>query len=158
LTRRVNSLSQSAHDHALHWNRHFPLHGCRGSTRLLKRLGKRYGEALADHRTILRTAARAYAGDEVDNQGDWPLGELAYRRWRAGLLAEVPAGTVEPYAAQIAGKWSRAAELWTALGCPYQAAWALTEGGDEDTLRRALDAFERLGARPASATVAARLR
>ena len=41
-----------------------------GSTRLLKRLGKRYGEALADHRKILRRAARAHAGEEVDNQGD----------------------------------------------------------------------------------------
>ena len=94
----------------------------------------------------------------VRYRADWPLGELAYWRWRAGLLVEVPAGAVEPYAAQIAGDWSRAAELWAALGCPYEAAWALAEGDDEDTLRRAFEAFERLGAKPASAMVAARLR
>ena len=88
---------------------------------------------------------------------DWPLGELAYWRWRAGRLAEVPAGAVEPYAAQIAGDWSRAAELWTALRCPYEAAWALADGDDENTLRRALDTFEQLGAKPAAAMVAARL-
>ena len=93
----------------------------------------------------------------VRYRADWPLGELAYWRWRAGLLAEVPAEAVEPYAAQIAGDWSRAAELWATLGCPYEAAWALAECDDEDALRRAFDAFERLGARPASAIVAARL-
>ena len=93
----------------------------------------------------------------VRYRADWPLGELAYWRWRAGLLAKVPVGAVEPYAAQIAGHWSRAAELWTALGCPYEAAWALAECDDEYALRRALDAFERLGAKPASAIVATRL-
>jgi class 3 adenylate cyclase/tetratricopeptide (TPR) repeat protein len=93
----------------------------------------------------------------VRYRADWPLGELAYWRWRAGLLAEVPAGAVEPYAAQIAGDWSRAADLWTALGCPYEAAWALADSDDEDILRRAFDAFEGLGAKPASAMVAARL-
>src|SRR6266568_2130945 len=41
-----------------------------GSTQLLKRLGKRYGEVLAEHRKILRTAAREHGGEEVDNQGD----------------------------------------------------------------------------------------
>jgi hypothetical protein len=48
--------------------------------------------------------------------------------------------------------------LWTALGCPYEPAWALAESDDEDTLRREVDAFDRLGAKPASAMVAARLR
>ncbi len=93
----------------------------------------------------------------VRYRADWPLGELAYWRWRAGLLSEVPARAVEPYAAQIAGDWSRAAELWTALGSPYEAAWALADADDEDNLRRAFDAFEQLGAKPASALVAARL-
>ena len=32
-----------------------------GSTLLLKRLGKRYGEVLAEHRKILRTAAREHS-------------------------------------------------------------------------------------------------
>ena len=41
-----------------------------GSTQLLKRWGKRYGEALAIHRQILRTAARQHGGEEVDRQGD----------------------------------------------------------------------------------------
>jgi predicted ATPase/class 3 adenylate cyclase len=41
-----------------------------GSTRLLQTLGKRYGEALAEHRRLLRTAFAKHRGCEVDTQGD----------------------------------------------------------------------------------------
>jgi YVTN family beta-propeller protein len=41
-----------------------------GSTRLLKELGPRYGEALAEHQHILRAAFAAHGGREVDTQGD----------------------------------------------------------------------------------------
>ena len=41
-----------------------------GSTQLLKQLGDRYGELLADHKRILREAADERDGREVDNQGD----------------------------------------------------------------------------------------
>ena len=41
-----------------------------GSTRLLQRLGDRYGDALAQHRRLLREAIARYRGQEVDNQGD----------------------------------------------------------------------------------------
>ena len=41
-----------------------------GSTELLKRLGDRYADALADHRRIVREAFRARGGEEVDTQGD----------------------------------------------------------------------------------------
>jgi class 3 adenylate cyclase/tetratricopeptide (TPR) repeat protein len=88
----------------------------------------------------------------------WPIGELAYWRWRAGIENEVPKLAAEPYALQIAGDWAHAAELWTQIGCPYEAALALADADDEDTLRRALDELERLGARPAAAIVAERLR
>jgi tetratricopeptide (TPR) repeat protein len=88
---------------------------------------------------------------------EWPLGELAFWRWRAGLLREVPGKAAEPYAAQIAGDWLRAAQLWTAIGCPYEAAVALADADDPEVLRRALDAFDGLGAGPAAAMVASRL-
>jgi class 3 adenylate cyclase/tetratricopeptide (TPR) repeat protein len=87
----------------------------------------------------------------------WPIGELACWRWRAGLEVEVPTGAAEPYAAEIAGDWARAAELWTEIGCPYEAALALSDADDEDALRRALDEFQRLGAQPAAEMVARRL-
>ncbi len=41
-----------------------------GSTQLLKRLGKSYGDVVADHRKILRTAVRDHGGEELDTQGD----------------------------------------------------------------------------------------
>jgi class 3 adenylate cyclase/DNA-binding CsgD family transcriptional regulator len=88
----------------------------------------------------------------------WPIGELAYWRWRAGLAEEIPMKAAEPYALQIAGDWSRAAEIWTEIGCPYEAALALIEADDDDALRRALDEAQHLGARPLATIVARRLR
>jgi tetratricopeptide (TPR) repeat protein len=87
----------------------------------------------------------------------WPLGELAYWRWRAGLLSEAPPGAAAPYAAQIAGDWARAAELWAEIDCPYETALALGDADDEDTVRRAADDLQRLEAVPAAAIVARRL-
>ncbi len=88
----------------------------------------------------------------------WTTGELAYWRWRAGLLEEPPSRVTEPYALEIAGQRERAAELWTTIGCPYEAALALAEADDEADLRRSLKEFQRLGAVPAAAIVSRRLR
>jgi predicted ATPase/DNA-binding SARP family transcriptional activator len=41
-----------------------------GSTRLLRELGADYAQALEGHRELLRTSFAAYAGHEVDTQGD----------------------------------------------------------------------------------------
>lgn len=41
-----------------------------GSTRLLRELGDRYAEALAEHRRLLRDVFSSYRGVEVDTQGD----------------------------------------------------------------------------------------
>ncbi len=86
------------------------------------------------------------------------IGELAYWRWRAGVREETPPGAAEPYALQIRGDWKRAAELWTEIGCPYEAALALMDADDEATLRQSLEELQRLGAQPAAAIVARRLR
>jgi DNA-binding CsgD family transcriptional regulator/tetratricopeptide (TPR) repeat protein len=87
----------------------------------------------------------------------WVIGELALWRWRAGILGKPPQEMAEPYRLQIVGEWGRAAEMWTQLGCPYEAAASLMDG-DEPAMRRAHTEFERLGARPAAAIVARRLR
>jgi DNA-binding CsgD family transcriptional regulator len=93
---------------------------------------------------------------EVGNP--WVIGELACWRWRAGLLATPPVGAAEPYALEIAGEGARAAALWAQIGCPYEAALALADTDDEAALRRSLEELHRLGARPAAAIVARRLR
>jgi DNA-binding CsgD family transcriptional regulator/tetratricopeptide (TPR) repeat protein len=86
------------------------------------------------------------------------IGELGLWRWRAGLLDEPPADAGEPYSYQIAGDWARAASYWRENGCRYQAALALADSHDGKALRQALDELQGLGARPAAAIVARRLR
>ena len=78
-------------------------------------------------------------------------------------LADEVARWMEPTAAAPgappdASGWAAAAAGWQALGCPYEAAQALADSGDEALLRRALVEFDRLGARPMAAVVARRLR
>jgi DNA-binding CsgD family transcriptional regulator len=94
----------------------------------------------------------------VQRGAGWPLGELAYWRWRAGVLDEPPHGAAEPYARQITGDWQRAAALWDEIGCPYESALALAEADDRDALRQAFDELQRMGAVPAATLVARRLR
>ena len=107
------------------------------------------------------TAALAATDEALDLAvracASWVVGELSYWRWRAGIDEEVR-GAAEPYAVSIRGDWRRAAELWSELGCPYEAALALSDGDEEAALRRALEQLQRLGARPAAAIVARRLR
>jgi DNA-binding CsgD family transcriptional regulator len=88
----------------------------------------------------------------------WAIGELAYWRSRAGMEEELPSQAAEPYALQISGEWHAAAEHWARLGSPYEAALALAEADSEDAQRRGLEQLQGMGARPAAAIVARRLR
>ena len=94
----------------------------------------------------------------IERSSPWLIGELAAWRRRAGLDDDTLPEVAEPYASQLAGKWERAAELWRELGCPYEAALALAGADADEPLRRALEELQRLGAQPASAIVARRLR
>ena len=60
-----------------------------GSTRLLRQLGARYSGVLAEHRRILRDAAAARQGHEVDTQGDSFF--FAFARANSALGAAVVA-------------------------------------------------------------------
>jgi DNA-binding CsgD family transcriptional regulator len=84
-------------------------------------------------------------------------GELALWRRRAGLADEIPADVADPYALQLAGEWEAAAARWAAIGRPYEEALALADG-DAGARHRALDQLHDLGAGPAAAIVARRLR
>jgi hypothetical protein len=52
----------------------------------------------------------------------WLLGELAFWRYRAGSLAIAAPGSAEPFALQMAGRWSDAAAAWRAMGCPVRGS------------------------------------
>jgi DNA-binding CsgD family transcriptional regulator len=70
------------------------------------------------------------------NGNAWEAAELHSWRRRAGL--EAPGPAPDP-------------EAWERLGCPYEAALARLDRGDEASLLLALDALQRLGARTAAA-------
>ncbi|MBM2620315.1 AAA family ATPase [Actinoplanes sp. LDG1-06] len=93
----------------------------------------------------------------IERDSAWVAGELFWLRRLAGIREEAVA-VVEPYGAQLAWENGAAAARWTKLGCPYDAALALAGSDDVPSLRRALDGFQRLGARPAAALTARRLR
>ena len=89
----------------------------------------------------------------------WVVGELAYWRWQAGVDEQLPTALLaEPYRLSMTGDWAAAAQLWREIGCPYEAALALGGADKEPALRQALEELRDLGARPATAIVARRLR
>jgi DNA-binding CsgD family transcriptional regulator len=98
----------------------------------------------------------AYAA-ALERDASWPLAELGFWRRKAGIDERVPEAARGPFATQLSGDWSRAADEWAAAGCPYEAALALSEG-DEAAQRTALDELTRLGAQPAARIVARTLR
>jgi DNA-binding CsgD family transcriptional regulator/tetratricopeptide (TPR) repeat protein len=111
--------------------------------------GDRDGVAEATER-VLRLA--------VERRDRAALGELLVWRRRAGFDDDLPVRPIEPYADEVEGDWRLAADFWQKVKCPYSAALALADSGHELELRSALEELQRLGAQPAAAIVAGRLR
>jgi DNA-binding CsgD family transcriptional regulator len=88
----------------------------------------------------------------------WVVAELAWWRRQGGIAEPVPSAASGPFELQLRGDWSGAEAAWRDAGCPYEAAMALAESDDEAALRTALEELQELGARPAAAIVARRLR
>jgi DNA-binding CsgD family transcriptional regulator len=87
------------------------------------------------------------------------VAELASWRRRAGMVDQLWASEMAgPYALEVAGEWAQAAAQWQQLGCPYEAALALAETARGPSQRTAVGALQKLGAKPAEAIVARRLR
>jgi DNA-binding CsgD family transcriptional regulator/tetratricopeptide (TPR) repeat protein len=115
--------------------------------------------AWLEGRPELVASATEAALDLAQRRGaPWIAAELTTWRRRAGVDGPFPSDAPPPFSAQLKGEWAVAAELWQQLGCPYEAAIALAEADDEDALTRALVGLQTLGARPAAALVARRLR
>ena len=60
-----------------------------GSTRLVQKLGDRYGDLLADHRRLLRGVVAGHGGQEVDTTGDGSF--IAFASARDAVAAAVAA-------------------------------------------------------------------
>jgi DNA-binding CsgD family transcriptional regulator len=105
-----------------------------------------------------RVTDRAFAL-ALERGAAWPAGELAWWRCRAGLHDELPRDSIaEPYRLAIDGDWVSASQVWSQIGCPYEAALALVDSNDETDLRRAFDELRALGAHATAAVVARKLR
>jgi DNA-binding CsgD family transcriptional regulator/tetratricopeptide (TPR) repeat protein len=100
-------------------------------------------------------AALASARERDDRDA---ICRLLFWRQLAGLEVDGGGGSSGPYALSLAGCWHEAAAEWERLGCPYEAALALSRTEDGDSLRRAHAVCLKLGARPLSAIVARELR
>jgi DNA-binding CsgD family transcriptional regulator len=88
----------------------------------------------------------------------WFAGEVEAWRHRAGFDGGDPSELPDPYRLEITGDVEGAARWWQERDCAYDAALALACSGDRLLMRRALDLLHDLGAQPAAAVVARRLR
>jgi DNA-binding CsgD family transcriptional regulator len=98
------------------------------------------------------------ADDTGDGASMWHRGEVAVWLARTGSPRPVRRPLPEPHRLFVDGDTAAAAECWTALGSPYEAALAQSESSGEQQLRAALSALTGLGADPAARIVQRRLR
>jgi DNA-binding CsgD family transcriptional regulator/tetratricopeptide (TPR) repeat protein len=133
-----------------------------------------YAEASGDPQNILRIRlARAEAHwlkgkldeaiREVERADDvsvsaWDRGAVGVWLRRTGSTRSPRDDLAEPYRLELDGNWRKAADAWTKLGCPYEAAMALASAPDEAALRKALDILSTLGASATARVVRHRLR
>jgi DNA-binding CsgD family transcriptional regulator len=111
-----------------------------------------------DHDGVQQATDAALALARV-RRSPWVVAELAAWRRRAGIVDQLWASEMAgPYALEVAGEWAQAAAQWQQLGCPYEAALALAETAGGPAQRTAVAALQKLGAKPAEAIVARRLR
>jgi DNA-binding CsgD family transcriptional regulator/tetratricopeptide (TPR) repeat protein len=80
----------------------------------------------------------------------WLRGAVAVWLRRTGS-ARAPSGELaEPFQHEIDGNWEKAAQLWTDLGCRYDAALAMLGAAEEAALREAHSILTGLGASAAA--------
>jgi len=95
----------------------------------------------------------ALAADVAAGCDAWKRSEIAawLRRVDPAAPGLPAAGEYpEPYRLQAEGHWEKAVQLWTDLGCRYEAALVRYDTSDETALRDALWAFTDLGVAPAA--------
>jgi DNA-binding NarL/FixJ family response regulator len=95
---------------------------------------------------------------ELDRVRDASAGVVVLSRgwtalWTRRLTGIAEPIDLEPFASQVAGDTSHAAELWDRLGYRYEAALALLDTKEEALLRESLDRLTDLGAEAAARLV-----
>ena len=110
------------------------------------RLARADARWLESDLTGARQEAELAADACADLTDPWLNGEMAVWLLRTGSPRASQRELAEPYRLQLTGNHRGAAELFDALGCPYDAALALLDAPDELALRRGLDICDALGA------------
>jgi DNA-binding CsgD family transcriptional regulator/tetratricopeptide (TPR) repeat protein len=112
---------------------------------------------LAGNPQLAREEANAVRQLAISHRHKWHAGEAAF--WLAPSTDAEPAPRwiARPFALDLEGDWSAAAEAWRSLGCPYEEARALASG-DEQAQLAALRIFGELDAAPAAALLRQRMR
>ena len=88
----------------------------------------------------------------------WLRGAVAVWLHRTGAPHLVRGQLAEPYRLLLDGDPAGAAQAWTRLGCPNEAAMALADVPNEAALRAALGILTSLGANPAARIIRQRMR
>lgn len=139
------------------------------------RLACRYGESIRLLPAAAAIAERAWlSGQKDDRLADcrallerapregleWARGELAVWLRRLDPTVDfVGLGSVaEPYRLLLHGEYDSAATEFERLATPYEAALALVDSGEPESVRRAVDCLDRLGACAVAAKVRRDLR
>ncbi len=108
-----------------------------------------------DGQTELARAEAEQADDVAEGGDSWERGAVAVWLRRCGSLRPIRGELAEPFQREIEGYPEKAAQLWTDLGCHYEAALARYHAAGEQPLREALTIFTELGA-PAAARITRR--
>jgi hypothetical protein len=99
------------------------------------------------------------AWDAAERQSSiWSRSGLALWRHRAGMGIDPGWRLPDPIALEVEGRHRDAALAWDALGCPYEAAVALSLADDAGAIGDAHQRLRAMDARPAAAAAARRLR
>lgn len=112
---------------------------------------------LSGDREGIATALRSVC-DEVRQAGlsRWS-GEARLWEHRCGAEPTSLGPVPEPYVLHMAGRWRDAANLWTQLGRPYEAADVLADSDEPELVLEAVAVLDRLGAKPRAAMARQRL-
>lgn len=98
------------------------------------------------------------ADEAADTDDAWTYGAVAAWLRRTGSSRQPRGDVAEPYRQQLSGHWEKAAQLWTDLDCPYEAALVRLDAADEGALREALSTFTEIGASAVARLTRQRLR
>jgi DNA-binding CsgD family transcriptional regulator len=109
-----------------------------------------------------RTADAVHEAERADEAADtddaWTYGAVAGWLRRTGSSRQPRGDVAEPYRQQLSGHWEKAAQLWTDLDCPYEAALVRLDAAEEGALREALSTFTEIGASAVARLTRQRLR